>query len=242
MAQRGRVRAQAADPRRPGLVRREHGLEVRGVRAVDHVVGGRPSGGFVDLLDRVAEGLAVRQAAVGFEGERDRGRQSHVPRRLRQADRLVRVGHRDRGDHVRRRVGERPDLRGVVIPCVVCAQDLRGVVAVALRPDAAADDHRRVVRAGRAAQLLHQLDRPTVEGVELLRGHAEAVRPVRTGAPGRALQHKAHTALFRQRKVRLVVAAELIQTLVAVEQDERSKLGQVEALVENEACLDSPIG
>ena len=67
--------------RRPPI-RRTHGcaardrlLEVRRVGAVDHVVGGAPLRRVVDLLDRAAERLPARQAAVGLERERDHRRQ-----------------------------------------------------------------------------------------------------------------------------------------------------------------------
>ena len=60
-ARRG-VRAQAADPLQPRLAAREHVLEVRRVRAVDHVVRGPGAGLVVDLLDRVAR--APRRSAA----------------------------------------------------------------------------------------------------------------------------------------------------------------------------------
>jgi hypothetical protein len=92
----------------------EHVFEVRGVRAVDHVVGGTAVGGRVDLEDRVGKRNAVWQPAVGLHGERDRHRHPGVPRRSGDADRLVDVGHRQRRDEVRLGVGKRRDLLGVV--------------------------------------------------------------------------------------------------------------------------------
>ena len=70
LARRG-VRPQPRDPLAPAPARRQRGGEVRRVRAVDHVVGDRPERLGVDLLDRVAERLAVRQPPVGLDGERD---------------------------------------------------------------------------------------------------------------------------------------------------------------------------
>ena len=62
------------------LAAAEHVLEVRRVRAVDHVVGGRGAGRVVDLLDRVAERLAARQPPVGLHRERDHHRHAGVAR------------------------------------------------------------------------------------------------------------------------------------------------------------------
>ena len=56
----GRIRAEAADPRRPAFSSFEHALEVRRVGAVDHEVRGRAVRPGVDLLDRVAERLTAR--------------------------------------------------------------------------------------------------------------------------------------------------------------------------------------
>ena len=128
------------------------------------------------------------------------------------------------------------------MPCRVGAHRPRRAVAVVLRPHATADHHRSIAAPGAVAELLHQLDRPAVEGVELLRRHADAGRPVRIGTPGRALEHEAGAGLPRQGEVRLVVAPELIQSLVVVEQDEGGELGQVEPLMEDEGGLDTPVG
>ena len=191
VAHHRRVCAQSANPVAPRLIRGQHVLEMRGMRAVDHVIGGRSARGLVDRLDRLAKGLAGREPAVGLQGEGDDRGQPGVARRLSHADRLVGVRHRERGDHVRRRIGERADLRGVVVARGGGAQELDRAVAVALRPHAAADHDRRV--AGAPAQLLHQLDRPAVQRVELAPRTGRAARPspgwhARSGSPARSLR------------------------------------------------------
>ena len=201
VALRRRVRAQAADPPHPRLAAGDRVLEVRRVGAVDHVVGGRAVGRVVDLLDRAAERLAARQAAVGLERERDHRRQPDRRSRPRDADRLLGVGHRDRGDHVRRRVGERADLDGVVALGLLGGEHRLGGVAVALGADAAADHDRRPALV-LGAELLHQRDRLPVERVELLGRVAELGRPARAGPPGRALEHEAD-ARARGRRSRI---------------------------------------
>ena len=71
VALRRGVRAQAADPLDPRLADLDRVREMRGVRAVDHEVGGGAVRLGVDLLDRITQRLAARQAAVGLDREGD---------------------------------------------------------------------------------------------------------------------------------------------------------------------------
>ena len=98
VAEHGGVRAQTADPLAPGARLRDRPREVRRVRAIDHVVERRPVGLGVDLLDRGAQRLPARQAAVRLDRERHRDGQSGRARGAHHADRLVGVGERERGD------------------------------------------------------------------------------------------------------------------------------------------------
>jgi hypothetical protein len=58
--------AQALHPIRPN---RQCGVEVGGVRAVDHVIGRRAPRGGVDRFDRFLQALTGREAAIGLERE-----------------------------------------------------------------------------------------------------------------------------------------------------------------------------
>src|SRR5688500_6416872 len=68
----GGVRPQPAQPARPRLARVEHVLEVRGMGAVDHVVGRVGRRGCVYLLERRTQALPGRKPPIGFHGERYR--------------------------------------------------------------------------------------------------------------------------------------------------------------------------
>ncbi len=119
--------------RGPRGARCQDAREVRRVGAVDHVVGGRVPGHGVDLLDRLPQARAVRQPAVGLDRERDRDRHAGGPRGTGHADRLVRVGHRDRRHHVGVGIAEGLRLLPMVVLCGVRAHEALGVVAVAAR-------------------------------------------------------------------------------------------------------------
>ena len=69
------VAANATDTSRPSALL-EHAEEVVRVGAVDHIVGRRPVGRVIDLLDRLPERLTARQAAVGFGRKGDDGGQA----------------------------------------------------------------------------------------------------------------------------------------------------------------------
>ena len=202
---------------------RQHVLEVRGVRAVDHVVGGPGPRGRVDLGDRVAQLLTAREPPVGLEREGDHRRHARRRGRARDPDRLGRVGHRDRGDHVGGGVREGRDLDRVVLLRRVAVQDHGRVVAVVMGADAAADDDRRGVVVVLVAELLHQRDRPAVERVQLLGRVAEPLGPARVRAPRRALEDEPRAVIACERRVGLEVAPQ------------RGRAGVVAAAVGNAA-------
>src|SRR5689334_13929183 len=58
--------AQAIGPAPAGI---EHAIEMRGMRAIDHEIGGVAGGGGIDLADRLGQLLAGRELAVGFHRE-----------------------------------------------------------------------------------------------------------------------------------------------------------------------------
>ena len=59
----------AADTLQPGAILFQCLLEVRWVRAIDHVVGRTLLGCLVHYLDSASQGLPVWQAPIGFNGE-----------------------------------------------------------------------------------------------------------------------------------------------------------------------------
>ena len=150
------VGADAGDPAAPLARLGDDVVEVGRVGAVDHEVGGSAAGLAVDLLDRLAERLAVGQPAVGLDRERDRDRHPGGLRRARDPDRLLGVGHRHRGDHVGRGLGEGADL-GRVVSCASSADisDSR-LVAVAARPDDRVDHDRRLGALGLGLERLRE--------------------------------------------------------------------------------------
>jgi hypothetical protein len=241
MALRGGVRADAADAVDPRRVLLEDVGEMGRVRAVDHVVVRPAAGGGVDLSDRVGERLAARQSPVRLHGERDRDRHPSSAGRARDADRFLRVGHRERRDEVDARVDEDSDLLGVVRLGRLGGESRRRAVPVALGADAAAD-HDRVDPVGvGVSHVLEQRDRPAVELVELVQRDAEHLRPVRARTPGRALEHQSGAVLDGDVGVGVVVRAQPGGALVRRQEGERRELREVEPVVEDEHRLEAAV-
>jgi hypothetical protein len=89
-------------------------LEVRRVGAVDHIIGRHAGCGLINLGYSIGERLAGRQATIRLQGKRNRNRQTGRTRRPDDADRLVRIGHCDRGRHVGAGLDKGADLVSVV--------------------------------------------------------------------------------------------------------------------------------
>src|SRR5690606_9771594 len=70
VAQPRGVRTQAADAALPAVPAPQYAMEVRGVGAVEHVIGCVTAGLVIRMPDRVAECFPGRQAPVRFYGER----------------------------------------------------------------------------------------------------------------------------------------------------------------------------
>jgi hypothetical protein len=100
MTSRGGIDADALDPveRRVGAF--EDVREVRWVRAVDHEIGRGCVRLGVGLLDSLRKALPVRQAPVRLDREGHRDRKVGGPRGANDADRLLRVRHRQARHHV----------------------------------------------------------------------------------------------------------------------------------------------
>jgi hypothetical protein len=188
------------------------------VGAVDHVVGGRSVRRLVDGLDRPAERSSVRQPAVGFDGERDDGRNGCLLGGPNHADRLVPIGDGQEADEVGGRIGEGPHLRLVVALRLLRAHQRVRDVAVAPGADAAADeDGVTVFRV--CAYALQELDGAAVDVVS------------RSGEyPSRAPQSAfaRHVGVSRTRPtpcssaiaVGSVVGAQRLEAVRVVEEDE----------------------
>jgi hypothetical protein len=173
------------------------------MRAVDHEVRGRGVRSRVDLLDRLAERLAARQAPVCLERERDDDRQADVARGSNDAERLV------------------------------SAHRLGRDVPVAARPDAAGDDDRRpIIGRVLVAQRLEQSNGAAVEVGELSRRVSDPARPVGIRAPGRRIQHDAYASIERDADVRLEVAAQRGLAVLAREQVIGGEVRKLDAVVE----------
>jgi len=90
-------------------------------------------------------------------------------------------------------------------------------------------------------ELLHQRDRLAVERVEPVERVTDLGRPVRARPPGGCLEDEADAALAREDGVGRVVEAELVGALVVLEQVEGSECRQLEAVMENERCLEAAV-
>src|SRR6185436_6494055 len=105
-------------------------------------------------------------------------------RRPRDADRLVDAGERIGGDHVSAASGEGRDLRAVIV-FGLRSVHVAGLVAVAARPDSAADHAGRGWPFPIRAQLLQKRDRSDIDRVKRGGIVAELDAPVRIRTPRR---------------------------------------------------------
>ena len=118
-------------------------IEMRGVGAVDHVIGWAVAGRLIDALDRLGERVACGQAAVGLDREGNHARHVRRLRRKRDALRLADIGHGEGRDEIGAGVAEQADLKAMIVRGLIRAHQRAGIVSVAARPDGAADHHGR---------------------------------------------------------------------------------------------------
>ena len=131
-------------PAHPGRARREHGVEVGGVRAVDHVVGRRPAvaASTASIASLQASAPVGSRPSVSSVNEIATGMRGLAAARDAEASALlVMVIARH---HVGAGFAEGPICARVVGLGLVRGHDPPGIVAVAARTDAAADHHRRL--------------------------------------------------------------------------------------------------
>ena len=230
--------AEAPDPLDPHRAVLDDVREVRRVRAVDHEVGGCVVRLRIDLLDRIAQGLAARQAAVGLDRERDGDGYSGCRCRLDRPRSLLGIGHRQHAHQVGAARGECLDLTGVVPLGHRRRHAIRGLVSVTTRTDRAADENRR---GAVAAQLVDQSHRVEVDLLERLLGVPELLAPVAVRTPGGGVEEQPDTLFAGKRDVFPVVVAEQTPAVVVLEQVERREVGQVDAVVEDQRRLHPPV-
>ena len=87
---------------------------MRGVGAVDHVIGRAVAGRRIDASDRIRKRLAGGQAAVGLDREGDRARHVRVFGGEGDALRFAGVGHGEGRDEIGAGVAQHANLEGVI--------------------------------------------------------------------------------------------------------------------------------
>jgi len=241
VAQARRVGAEAADPVRPLGARLENVVEVGRMRTVEHHVRRGGAGARVELLDRRAEWLAAGQAPVRLDGEGDHYRETDGLRGANDSHGLVEVRHRDRSHQVDARLGERSNLRAVVVGGLVGRHRLPDHVSVPTRADAAGDHDRGGLGLELVAELVEELDCTPVERLEPVARVTHPRRPVGARAPGRRLEHDPDAAGERDLDVGLEVAAQCVLPAFPREQVVCGEVGQVVAVVKDEGRLEAAV-
>jgi hypothetical protein len=208
------------------------------VGAVDHEVVGTAVG--VDLGDGRRQWCAVGQPAVLLDGERDRHRQPGRPRGADDAHRLAGPRHGQDRDQVDAGLGQCLDLGGVVGGGVVGIDYLACDVPIALGPEAAADQE--CLEPGLLPHALEQADGVAVHAAQLGGGIPETVAPVLAGTPRRRLQLDCRPSLPGDVYVLAVVAPQQVAAPVAVDEHERSEVGESDVVVVDQVGLQAAVG
>ena len=160
--------------------------------------------------------------------------------RTRDADRLGDVVHRVGRHHVGRGPGIGRDLQRVIVLGLGGIHQA-SLVAVAARPDGAADDARRRRRFPFGAQPFEQLDRRHVDCLERLGVVAELGAPVGIGTPAGAVEHEADLVVARDPEIALVVALQMLPACLGLEQDEGREMREIDAFVKDQRRLHAAV-
>ena len=210
--------------------------------AVDEQVRRAGVGRGVEPLHRVAEVGAVRQPAVGLDGEGDRDRQADVGGGAHDPDRLGDGGQGVRRREVRPRLREGGELRRGGSRRSGRRRGRRpGSRRRAARPPR--PRARRRPRptpprpAPRRCSTASRLTRAQRVGVV-----AEPGAPVGVGPPGRRLEEQAGAGPGRHVGVRAVVVGQHLPAVRVVEQREGREVRQVEPAVEDQVGLEPSVG
>lgn len=235
------VRAYAGNAAVPlGRLGPDRDCDVARMRAVDQEVVRRC--GLVYRRDRLRQADATQQTSVGVDCERHCDRHPFGSGGAHDADGLTDVSDGVGGGQVRSTVGERGQLRAVIVEGGVRVRFRGRGVPVVTRPDAPADaddsDFADVV----AAQVGHELDRRRVHPFEIAGVVAQESAPVRVGAPGGALQQQRAPTGRRNRGISRVVVAQRRTALGRVQQHEGREVGQVHAAAEDQVGLNAAVG
>ena len=207
------------------------------VRTVDDEELRGPAGRRIDLLDRLGESHAARQAAVGLDREADDDRRANGARCLNHANSLLGIGHRQRRDAIDARLAQDADLPAVVLGGLVARHPLADDITIAARTEHSADRHvrapfrERVGERCRIAICVRQL-----AGVV-----AQLRTPVGVRPPRRSVEHERQPALLRRVEEWLEVAADRCPATLVAEQRERSEARKIEALVKHQDGLDAAV-
>ncbi len=196
--------AQTLHPRRILL---ERTAEMRRVSAVDHVVRGSNACRSIHGVDGFRKLLACRQTTVGLDvNEITQGISASSAAQAKPIPSLMLL-------IVNAETRSAPPSRNrpichVIVLRLVQTHDLAGVVAVAARPDVAADDDGCLAGLAGVAQGEHEIERGAIDI-----GKARAVvtdlgSPIGIGSPCGAFEHEAAATLLGDGNVALVAVDE----------------------------------
>src|SRR5829696_9188320 len=130
----------------------------------------------------------------------------------------------------------------MIVPGLAYAHHPARIIAVAARADAAADDDRHGFAAIVVAQAEQQGDRGTVQIVQMLSAIAKLRRPVGARPPRRAFKDEADARAAGEIEIATIICFEGASACLAVEQDDRREMRQVDAAVEDEVGLEPGVG
>src|SRR5262245_37618750 len=120
--------------------------------------------------------------------------------------------------------------------------DAPGVITIATRADRARDHRWRLNRFLLASQLQHQTDCVSIDGRDPVARVAELLAPVGAGAPGRTFENEPGTRSLGDADVALIVAPERILAALVLQQVERRKVWQLQALPEDKGGFNAAVG
>jgi len=133
-------------------------------------------------------------------------------------------------------------LRRVIGKRLGRAHSRVGTIAIAARPEIAADDDGRARRFVLLADACELRDRLALHARERLGIVAELRRPIGVRAPGRALEHYAGAVRAADLRIACEIALENRLPLGAVEQHERREERQIDAFVIDQRRLEAAVG
>ena len=235
------IAAKPAHPSHPVRVV-EYIEEMIRVRTIDHKVGGTRFRCRIDGANRLRQGLTGRQRTIGFDRERDHGRQSRRPRGTYNTDGLRRLGKRQRGNHVDLGVREPPDLLGVIVLGFIRGDIGLRRIGIAARTDHAVQDNLPAVSTVLVAQRCDESDGFPIGGFQLRIRGAQISAPMRMRFPGLAVQHEPRVEIRRQSQKFAKIIRQSLSPRGIGQQRVGRKLGDFNAVVKYQVGLEAGIG